>query len=472
MKHKLLLLIALMSMLALLTGPAAAQGPVAAVQISPDQVTWLPQIGDYSSITLTVAGPKDFHRQQTFPAGSAPTFSRPPFDGPYTYELVVTPALDPGVAQALAAATEENRDEVVAQLSQSGQLPPPLTQSGSFLVSGGKFVTDDGGEGGIGIQDVVVADDQIVQGSLCVGFDCVNNESFGFDTIRLKENNTRIKFEDTSSTSGFPTHDWQLTANDSASGGAEKFSIEDITAGRIPFTIEGDTPTNSLYIDSIGRIGLGTATPVLQLHIADGNTPGVRLDQDGTGGWGTYVWDVAGNETNFFVRDVTGGSRLPFKIKPGAPNNSLVVAASGDVGVGTLSPTAKLHVTGNVLIEGSVTEFSSVEAKENFTPVDQAEVLKRLANLPLSTWNYKADGPAVRHIGPVAQDFYAAFGLGQDDEHIAPLDTNGVALAAVQALAATVEAQEAQLTELQQQNRDLQARLDALEKLVETLSQE
>jgi len=60
--------------------------------------------------------------------------------------------------------------------------------------------------------DQVIADDLIVQGSNCVGLDCVNNESFGFDTLRLKENNTRIKFDDTSASPGFPANDWTLSA--------------------------------------------------------------------------------------------------------------------------------------------------------------------------------------------------------------------------------------------------------------------
>src|SRR5436853_6950993 len=84
--------------------------------------------------------------------------------------------------------------------------------------------------------DFLIADDLIVQGSACVGLDCVDGESFGFDTIRLKENNTRIKFDDTSTSPGFPNNDWQLTANDSASGGLNKFSIENITAAPVPFT--------------------------------------------------------------------------------------------------------------------------------------------------------------------------------------------------------------------------------------------
>src|SRR5262245_10568390 len=64
--------------------------------------------------------------------------------------------------------------------------------------------------------DQVIPDDLIVQGSECVGLDCVNNESFGFETIKLKENNLRILFEDTS-VGSFPTNDWRLIANDSTS---------------------------------------------------------------------------------------------------------------------------------------------------------------------------------------------------------------------------------------------------------------
>lgn len=187
--------------------------------------------------------------------------------------------------------------------------------------------------------DQVFADDVIIQGSLCVGFDCVNNESFGFDTIRLKENNTRIKFEDTSATS-FPSTDWQLTANDSASGGQNRFSIEDVTAATIPLTVRGAAPTNSLFIDATGRIGLRTASPVLDLQISTSNTPGMRLEQTSGGGFTAQTWDVAGNEANFFVRDVTSGSRLPLRIRPGAPTSSLDIAASGNVGIGTGSPTA------------------------------------------------------------------------------------------------------------------------------------
>ena len=193
--------------------------------------------------------------------------------------------------------------------------------------------------------DQVIADDIIIQGSACVGFDCVNGENFSFDTIRLKENNLRIKFEDTS-VGAFPSTDWQITANDSASGGANKFSVEDITSARVPFTITGGAPTNSLFIDSSGRVGLRTATPVLDLHLATSNTPSMRLEQNNSGGFTAQTWDVAGNEANFFIRDVTSGSRLPFRIRPGAPTSSIDINAVGNVGIGTASPERQLHVRG------------------------------------------------------------------------------------------------------------------------------
>lgn len=194
--------------------------------------------------------------------------------------------------------------------------------------------------------DQVILDDLVVDGSICVGMDCVNGESFGFDTLRLKENNLRIRAVDTSNSASFPTHDWQITFNDSSNGGANKFSIDHIDSGKTPFTIEGNAPSHSLYVDDGGKVGLGTSMPVVELHMTDGDTPTIRLDQDGSSGWSQQVWDVAGNETNFFVRDVTNGSKLPFRIRPNAPSSSIDIASDGDVGVGTASPAADLHVVG------------------------------------------------------------------------------------------------------------------------------
>ncbi|MFZ7092564.1 hypothetical protein [Primorskyibacter sp. 2E233] len=172
----------------------------------------------------------------------------------------------------------------------------------------------------------------------------MTTESYGSDTVRLKENNLRIHFDDTSTSGSFPNQDWRIEVNSNASGGGEYFRVVDSTANRNIFTLEANAPSNSLVVDSSGRLGIGTANPVVNLHTSTGNTPTLRLDQTTSSGFAAQVWDVAGNETSFFVRDATNGSTLPFRIRPTAPSQSLVIDTDGDVGVGTLTADAALHV--------------------------------------------------------------------------------------------------------------------------------
>src|SRR5439155_23581866 len=199
--------------------------------------------------------------------------------------------------------------------------------------------------------DIVQPDDVIIQGSACVGLDCVNNESFGFDTIRLKENNTRISFNDTSSAAGFPTNDWTIRANSSASGGASFLAFVDRgtsengdEVGTIVFEVDAGAPANALRVSSAGKVGIRTATPGLDLHITSTDTPAFRQEQTSGGGFTAQTWDIGANEANWFVRDVTGGSRLPLRIRPGAPTSSVDISASGKVGIGTASPQQRLSV--------------------------------------------------------------------------------------------------------------------------------
>jgi hypothetical protein len=106
--------------------------------------------------------------------------------------------------------------------------------------------------------------------------------------------------------------------------------------------------------------------------------------------------------------------------------------------------------TGAHLTVGGVwTDSSDADQKENFSPVEGQEVLASLADIPIATWNSKAQDASIRHMGPVAQDFYAAFGLGEDDLHIASLDTSGVALAAIQGLYEIVQEQDAHIQALE-----------------------
>ena len=94
--------------------------------------------------------------------------------------------------------------------------------------------------------------------------------------------------------------------------------------------------------------------------------------------------------------------------------------------------------------------------KTDFATVDGQAVLAQVAALPVQSWRYRTEDPAVRHIGPMAQDFAAAFHLGDDDRHIHVVDGQGVALAAIQGLRQEVRT-------LQADNAALAARVTALE---------
>jgi hypothetical protein len=250
------------------------------------------------------------------------------------------------------------------------------------------------------VADQVIPDDLIVQGSECVGLDCVDNENFGFTTIRLKENNTRIGFDDTSASTGFPANDWEIEANESPSGGTNSFAIRDATAARTLFKIMAGAPVNSFFMASTGKIGLRTDTPGLDIHMNTSDTPGIRFEQNNSGGFTAQTWDVAGNEANFFVRDLTSGSRLPFRIRPGAPTSSIDIAASGNVGINTASPQATLHVEGfayvkdsllvkGPILPGSILTPSDIKLKRNI--MDMTSMSKIISSLNPKTFYYKTD---------------------------------------------------------------------------------
>src|SRR6185295_10056712 len=112
------------------------------------------------------------------------------------------------------------------------------------------------------------------------------------------------------------------------------------------------------------------------------------------------------------------------------------------VGIGTNSPQQALHVVGNILATGTITPNSDRNAKADFAAVDSNSVLERVASLNIQQWRFKAETEGVRHIGPMAQDFHRAFGLGENPTSIATVDADGVALAAIQGLNQKLEQKE------------------------------
>ena len=185
---------------------------------------------------------------------------------------------------------------------------------------------------------------------------------------------------------------------------------------------------------------------------------------------GAFVW-AGGNTNDFF-----SSSENTFNIY--ATRGVLVNYGGQDsdgnglqwLVLGSQTPGKVINVYNGAYLStgGSWVNVCDRNAKKEFEPVNSREVLERVSKLPLATWSYRSETEPARHLGPVAQDFHAAFGLGVDDKHIAALDSSGVALAAIQGLNHKVEeqmkAKDAEIEELKQA-------VSELRKLVSTLAQ-
>jgi hypothetical protein len=257
------------------------------------------------------------------------------------------------------------------------------------------------------------------------------------------------------------TQDWDLFGNNG------QFGLLDATAGTAPFVIEQGAPTSTLVIDDNGKVGIGTAAPDYPLHVkrSDG-TAQFRVEETSTG---------AGNLSLMFLDNAGGRARLQMKGAGNAAQTGDWSISAGDTFV-LQERVAAFNVmivdqAGNMTVGGALTQNSDKNAKMAILPVDPDEILAKVAALPISAWTYKNDAESgIRHIGPMAQDFYAAFETGAGPTGISTIDTSGVALAAIKALAEENKALMVDVKGLSVENaaqRDLIAqlvtRLDALE---------
>jgi hypothetical protein len=121
------------------------------------------------------------------------------------------------------------------------------------------------------------------------------------------------------------------------------------------------------------------------------------------------------------------------------------------------------------------TTLSDRNSKENFELVNPQAVLERLVAIPIQTWNWKAQQDGTRHIGPMAQDFFAAFNVGEDERHISTVDADGVALAAIQGLDQKVELRsqeaEARIQRLEAANARLRDEILEIRQLLRSISE-
>ena len=131
---------------------------------------------------------------------------------------------------------------------------------------------------------------------------------------------------------------------------------------------------------------------------------------------------------------------------PSIASNEFGVRATGGVRFVTAIDSKGNPLAGVRLSPGSGSweTLSDIQAKTSIVPVNEQQVLERLMSLQVSSWSYRSQDASIRHIGPMAQDFYSAFQVGEDNHYISTVDEEGVALAAIQQLYRLVQQNQAQ----------------------------
>jgi hypothetical protein len=173
-------------------------------------------------------------------------------------------------------------------------------------------------------------------------------------------------------------------------------------------------------------------------------TTGLRLSGPSASGNGAAASDVL-RHGSFVWTDRSSDT----VVNPTAQNQTIFRSSGGYWLYSDSASTAGVTLAPG---SGAWQNVSDRNMKDNFKAVNPREILKGVLNLPISTWNYKTQNSSIRHIGAMAQDFKAAFQVGEDDKHISTIDPDGVALAAIQGLN----------EEMNERTMKLQAENDAL----------
>lgn len=196
-----------------------------------------------------------------------------------------------------------------------------------------------------------------------------------------------------------------------------------------------------MYVKNGGYVGIGdfaTTDPLQPLHVKQPGNPVFKFQSTTTGADWNFKIDANGN---FAVSKVGTAAEMILLGIPGKPNG-VVLDINGKIEADDVVPP------------------SSREYKQGFEPMDPSAVLEKVAEMPITRWSYKSDPGASEHIGPMAEDFHAAFATGAGDKNLSLIDANGVAFAAIQGLYQQAQQKDQLIAEL----------LSRIEKLEQTLA--
>jgi len=224
------------------------------------------------------------------------------------------------------------------------------------------------------------------------------------------------------------------------------------------------TTNDQFLIRAQGGVGINMNNPNGASLYVQGN----RVPPAGNTGWqGSVGWfentSTATNAAPALRVVCDGGTNLDGALSVSSNGKGLIAEFGNSAAfVLTITNNGSIYTAGNVYANG-VLLTSDRNAKENFTALDAKTVLAKVTALPVTEWNYKSDRRNVQHIGPMAQDFQAAFGLnGDDDKHISTVDESGVALAAIQGLNEKLNEKDAEIEALKQSVAELKQEMHSL----------
>ncbi len=331
--------------------------------------------------------------------------------------------------------TTDNKALVLKVNNQTGLQIVPTGSVPNFVAGGGGSVTGVGGAIGGGSGHVINANYATVGGGL------INNVTGVHGTVAGGRNNTA---SGTESTVGGGL-DNSATSDTSTVGGGLGNSAESIHA-----TVGGGNANEaSGFVSTIagGELNVASAAyatvPGGRANAASGEYTFAAGRRAKAAHQGAFVWadsndaDFASTADNQFNVRASGGYRL-------ASNSDASAGVSLAAGSGTWA------------------SLSDRNAKENIAPIDGKSVLEKVAALPIAIWNYKTQNNGVKHVGPMAQDFRAAFGLGENETTITTVDADGVALAAIQGLNQVVQEKDAQIKQLEKRLAELEKVMKAV----------
>lgn len=263
------------------------------------------------------------------------------------------------------------------------------------------------------------------------------------------------------------------------SGGEVRFPSGSGLGGFTHFNFSGDGKNYirgiTVLADNGGSVGIGTTNPGAKLHLFDNADVFTvfRMENTSSGGNGVVSLHAASNSATAFLQAQGSGRTISHFGQAVASWAELLQVTGNGLIVGTLpnkplilgtnntnrlqidGSTGAVTIAGDLIVNGTFSNPSSRELKENFAPLDPSMVLKKFAQLPINEWSYKSDEQRLRHVGPTVEDFRNAFGLGTEGQHIFPMDVQGVTMAAVQGLYQLVQEKDEQIAELQKELREI-----------------